>query len=74
MPANSTRVIPFKGPAIYNSCVEKALKNFSRNGNKVNDAKKETIKAKAVNRPNRTVGVKFDRAKIENPAAMVIAV
>ena len=35
--------------------------------------KKETINAKAVNNPKRTVGVKFERAKIENPAAIVVA-
>jgi hypothetical protein len=56
------------------SWVEKALENFKRNGNKVNDAKKEIINAKAVNKPKRTVGVKLDKAKIENPAAMVVAV
>tara|TARA_B100001057_G_scaffold435078_1_gene465166 strand:- start:138 stop:338 length:201 start_codon:yes stop_codon:yes gene_type:complete len=66
--------MPLKGPAIYNSWYEKALKNFNRNGNKVKEAKKETINAKAVNNPKRTVGVKFERAKIENPAAIVVAV
>tara|TARA_B100000959_G_C14500747_1_gene427095 strand:+ start:253 stop:516 length:264 start_codon:yes stop_codon:yes gene_type:complete len=74
MPANSTSFIPLRGPAIYDSCSEKALKNFKRNGSKVNEAKKETNKAKAVNNPNNTVGIKLDRAKIENPDAIVIAV
>ena len=32
------------------------------------------MSAKAVNKPNKTVGVKLERAKIENPAAMVVAV
>ena len=36
--------------------------------------KKKLINAKAVNKPKRTVGVKLDKAKIENPAAMVVAV
>tara|TARA_B100001175_G_scaffold276168_1_gene251488 strand:+ start:268 stop:492 length:225 start_codon:yes stop_codon:yes gene_type:complete len=74
MPANSTSFIPFKGPAIYDSWLEKALKKVKRNGSKVKDAKKEIINAKAVNKPNKTVGVKLERAKIENPAAMVVAV
>jgi hypothetical protein len=52
----------------------KALKKFNRNGSKVNEAKKETNKAKAVKRPNNTVGVKFDNAKTEKPAAIVVAV
>ena len=47
---------------------------FKRNGNKVKDAKKESISAKAVNNPNKTVGVKLERANIENPAAIVVAV
>ena len=50
------------------------LKDFNRNGNKVKEVKKETNNAKAVNKPKRTVGVKLDRAKIENPAAIVVAV
>jgi hypothetical protein len=74
MPANSTSFTPLKGPDIYDSWLEKALKKFKRNGSKVKDAKKETINAKAVNKPNKTVGVKLERAKIENPAAMVVAV
>jgi hypothetical protein len=74
MPANSTIFIPLKGPDIYNSRLEKASKKYKRNGNKVKDAKKETSSAKAVNRPNKTVGVKLERAKIENPAAIVVAV
>ena len=54
--------------------LKNALKKLMRNGNKVKDAKKEIISAKAVNKPNKTVGVKLERAKIENPAAMVVAV
>tara|TARA_B110000208_G_C11693797_1_gene403335 strand:- start:44 stop:235 length:192 start_codon:yes stop_codon:yes gene_type:complete len=50
------------------------LNRFKRNGNNVNDAKKETSKANAVKTPNKTVGVKFENAKIEKPAAIVVAV
>ena len=74
MPANSTSFIPLKGPDIYDSWLEKALKKLKRNGNKVKDAKKETMSAKAVNKPNKIVGVKLERAKIENPADIVVAV
>jgi hypothetical protein len=74
MPANSTSFTPLKGPDTYDSWLEKALKKVKRNGSKVKDAKKEIINAKAVNKPNKTVGVKLERAKIENPAAMVVAV
>jgi len=51
-----------------------ALNAFNRYGNNVNDVKKDTSKANAVKTPNKIVGVKFDKAKIENPAAIVVAV
>ena len=52
--------------------LEKALKRFKRNGNKVKDAKKEIISAKAVNKPNNTVGVKLERAKIETQQLLLL--
>jgi|TARA_B110000008_G_scaffold104904_1_gene107830 hypothetical protein len=52
----------------------KGLNRFRRNGSNVNDAKKDTSKANAVKTPNKTVGVKFENAKIEKPAAIVDAV
>jgi len=50
------------------------LNKFKRNGSNVNDAKKDTSKANAVKTPNKTVGVKLENAKIEKPAAIVVAV
>jgi hypothetical protein len=51
-----------------------ALDALSKYGNNVKDVKNDTSKAKAVKTPNKTVGVKLDSAKTENPAAMVVAV
>jgi hypothetical protein len=56
------------------SCCLNGLNKFKRNGSNVNEAKKDTIKANAVKTPNKTVGVKLEKAKIEKPAAIVVAV
>ena len=46
----------------------------NRLGNNVKDDKNEIIKAILVNKPNKTVGKKFEKLKIEKPIDTVAAV
>ena len=46
----------------------------TRLGNNVKDDKNEIIKAILVNKPNKTVGKKFERLNIEKPTDIVAAV
>ena len=46
----------------------------NRLGSKVKDDTNEIIKAMLVNKPNKTVGKKFEKLKIEKPIDTVAAV
>tara|TARA_Y100000739_G_scaffold142943_1_gene123230 strand:- start:6 stop:152 length:147 start_codon:yes stop_codon:yes gene_type:complete len=46
----------------------------NRLGKSVNEETKDNTIANAVNSPNKIVGKKFDKERIEKPAAIVVAV
>ena len=52
----------------------KRLDLTNKFGSKVRDEMKEIMRAMLVKIPNRTVGKKLERAKIEKPIAIVAAV
>jgi hypothetical protein len=72
IPANSIIFIPFNGP-IY-KYYWKSFDLTNKLGSKVNDDTNEIIKAMLVNKPNKTVGKKFEKLKIEKPIDTVAAV
>ena len=71
IPENSIIVIPVNGPDIT---YLKTLEDFNRYGSNTKVANNDVISAMAVNRPNKTVGVKFEKVKIKNPMEIVKAV
>ena len=71
IPENSIIVIPVNGPDIT---YLNTLEDFNRYGSNTKVANNDVISAMAVNRPNKTVGVKFEKVKIKNPMEIVKAV
>ena len=71
IPENSIIVIPVNGPGIN---YLKTLEDFNRYGSNTKVANNDVVIAIAVNRPNNTVGVKFEKVKIKNPMEIVKAV